>query len=227
MLSSQDIVKGYRMPQMFAAMDHMTWCDQPVVPEQKPIERPTAMVRESVNFETLFQQNEKSIFNLIYRMVGDYEDATDLTAQTFLHALRAFERFRGDADAYTWLYRIAVNQCKNFFRSRDRAMKHARLVSLDAACDEQNESIDWEIEDTRHTPERYLDNRELQDVLQQALMSLSPEMRTVILLCDVHGLSYPKIAQITDCTVEAIKSRIFRARSILRKILSSYLGNAV
>lgn len=176
----------------------------------------------SQQFDVLFLRHEKGIFNLIYRMVGDYEDATDLTAQTFLHALRGYDQFRGDAQAYTWLYRIAMNLCKNHFRKRDREARY-QTVSLDAPIYADDDEMDRDIEDRTHCPERHLEGQELQEVIQQAIMALSADLRTVILLRDVQGLSYQEIADITDCSVEAVKSRIFRARGFLRKVLGPHL----
>lgn len=173
-------------------------------------------------FEVLFTRYEKGIFNLIYRMVGDYEDATDLTSQTFLHALRAYDRFRGEAQAYTWLYRIAVNLCKNHFRKRDREAR-IEVVSLDAPIIADGEEMEREIEDMTHSPEVSLESREMQALIQQAIMSLSHDLRVVILLRDVQGLSYQEVAEVANCTVEAVKSRIFRARGHLRRVLGPHL----
>jgi len=173
-------------------------------------------------FEVLFTRYEKGIFNLIYRMVGDFEDATDLTSQTFLHALRAYDRFRGEAQEYTWLYRIAVNLCKNHFRKRDREAR-IEMVSLDAPIMSDGEEMERDIEDLTHSPERSLESQEMQGLIQQAIMSLSPDLRMVILLRDVQGLSYQEVADATSCTVEAVKSRVFRARGHLRRTLGPHL----
>jgi len=173
-------------------------------------------------FEVLFARYEKGIFNLIYRMVGDYEDATDLTSQTFLHALRSYDRFRGEAQAYTWLYRIAINLCKNHFRKRDREAR-IEVISFDAPILSDGEEMERDIEDFSHSPERLMEGQELQELIQTAIASLSPDLRTVILLRDVQGLSYQEVAQITSCSVEAVKSRIFRARGQLRKMLGPHL----
>lgn len=172
--------------------------------------------------EVLFSRYEKGIFNLIYRMVNDIEDATDLTSQTFLHALRAYDRFRGEAQAYTWLYRIAVNLCKNHFRKRDREAR-IEMVSLDAPIYADGEELERDIEDLTHSPERLLEGQELQTLIQQAIMDLAPDLRAVILLRDVQGLSYQEIADVTGCTVEAVKSRIFRARGHLRRVLGPHV----
>jgi RNA polymerase sigma-70 factor (ECF subfamily) len=174
------------------------------------------------SFDVLFARYEKGIFNLIYRMVGDYEDATDLTSQTFLHALRAYNRFRGESQAYTWLYRIAVNLCKNHFRKRDREARF-QFQSLDAPILAHGDELERDLEDFTQSPERLMEGQELQGHIRTALMRLTPELRMVILLRDVQGMSYQEVAEITSCTVEAVKSRIFRARSQLRQILSPYL----
>ena len=173
-------------------------------------------------FDILFNQHQKGIYNLVYRMVGDHEDAVDLTSQTFLHALRGFDQFRGEAQAYTWLYRIAMNLCKNHFRKRDREARY-QLISMDAPLYGDDEEMGREIEDRTQCPDRLMEGQELQEQIQQAIMQLSPDLRTVILLRDVQGLSYQEIAQMTECSVEAVKSRIFRARGFLRKILGPQL----
>jgi RNA polymerase sigma-70 factor (ECF subfamily) len=173
-------------------------------------------------FDDLFRKYEKGIVNLIYRMVGDFEDATDLTAQVFLHALRGYDQFRGDAQAYTWLYRIATNLCKNHFRKRDREARY-RGASLDAPLYTEDDEMERDIEDRTHCPERLLEGHELQALIQQAMLQLSSDLRTVIILRDVQGLSYQEIAEITGCSMEAVKSRIFRARGFLRKVLGPHL----
>ncbi len=175
-----------------------------------------------MTFEALYERYEKAIFNLVYRLVGDFEDATDLTSQTFLHALRAYDRFRGDAQAYTWLYRIAVNLCKNHFRKRDREARF-QLISIDAPINADGDEVEREIVDDSQSPERLMVGKELQEKIQEAIMNLSEDLRTVILLRDVQGLSYQEIADITKCSVEAVKSRIFRARGHLRKVLAPHL----
>jgi len=90
-------------------------------------------------FDDFFDAYEQRIFNLVYRLVGDYEDAADLTSDTFVRALRGYEKFRGDAHTYTWLYRIAVNLCKNYFRQQQhRSRVHS--FSLDAPLEARKDS---------------------------------------------------------------------------------------
>jgi RNA polymerase sigma-70 factor (ECF subfamily) len=171
-------------------------------------------------FDEFFEQYQRRIFNLVYRLVGNYEEAADLTADTFAQALRAFPRFRGDAQAYTWLYRIAVNRCKNYFRQRDRrAPYHGPSFEEGGAAGEELQgrpSADV-------SPEQAAEAEELQRYLQQCLNALPPHFRVAVVLRDVQGLSYQEIADITESSVEAVKSRLFRARGLLRRQLAPYL----
>jgi len=175
------------------------------------------------SFEDLFARYEQKIFNLVLRLVGDYEEAADLTSETFLQALRALPRFRGESQPYTWLYRIAVNLCKNHFR---RKAHRARFFafSLDERRETEEGTIAQEMEDHRQEPGRVLEARELQEEVEKAIAALPPELRLAIVLRDVQGLSYQEMAEVLNCSLEAIKSRLFRARAALRKQLADYLS---
>jgi RNA polymerase sigma-70 factor (ECF subfamily) len=174
-------------------------------------------------FDELFQAYEQKIFNLVYRLVGDYEDAADLTSDTFVRALRGYERFRGEAHPYTWLYRIAVNLCKNYFRQQQhRSRVHS--FSLDAPILGEEVTGTREIEDTSQRPQQQVEARELEARVQRCLLALRPDLRALIVLRDVQGLSYREIGQILGCPEKAVKSRLFRARSRLRELLDPYLS---
>jgi RNA polymerase sigma-70 factor (ECF subfamily) len=162
-------------------------------------------------FEELFAQYERRIFNLLLRLVGDYEDAADLTSETFVRALAAAQRFRGDAQPYTWLYRIAVNLAKNYYRSR--SAKPRLEPQEDAVPDDAGAPSMQDL----------LEQRALQREVEGALLSLPVESRALIVLRDLQGLSYQEIAEATESTVELVKSRLFRARTALRQKLARYL----
>lgn len=171
-----------------------------------------------VEFDDLFERYEKKVFNLIYRLVGDNEEAADLTSEAFVQAYRHLERFRGEAQAYTWLYRIAVNLCKNYFRSKGvRDRTHA--FSLDEA--EKAEMA--ELPNRQLSPAQVLEARELQQVVHQCIDELPLEGREVVVLRDLHGLSYQEIGQVLEVSPELVKSRLFRARALLRRKLTPYL----
>jgi len=175
------------------------------------------------SFDDLFERYERKIFNLIYRLVGDYEEAADLASETFVQALRSFDRFRGDAQPYTWLYRIAINLCKNHFRKQ--AVRHkAHGPSLDERVTLDDEAgAAREVEDWRRAPQRMAEQRELQQEVERAIAALSPDGRMVVILRDVHGLSYQEMAEVIGVTVEVVKARLFRARAVLRARLADYL----
>jgi len=175
-------------------------------------------------FDDFFQAYEQRIFNLVYRLVGDYEDATDLTADTFVRALRAYDSFRGEAHPYTWLYRIALNLCKNYFRQQQhRARVHA--FSLDAPADHEGETLPRDIEDTSQEPHQRTEAKELEREVQKCLLSLRADLRALIVLRDLQGLSYQEIGRVLGCSEKAVKSRLFRARSQLRDALAPYLSS--
>jgi len=174
-------------------------------------------------FDDLFQAYEQRIFNLVYRLVGDYEDAADLTSETFVRALRAYDRFRRESHPYTWLYRIAVNLCKNYFRQKQlRSRVHP--YSLDSPAGEGPGAGPREIEDVSLAPQQQAEARELEARLQRCLLDLRPDFRTLIILRDLQGLSYQEIGRILSCSEKTVKSRLFRARTQLREALEPYLS---
>jgi RNA polymerase sigma-70 factor (ECF subfamily) len=174
------------------------------------------------DFADVFDRYQKKIFNLLFRLVGDYEDATDLTSETFVLALRAYDRFRGEAQAYTWLYRIAVNLAKNHFRRRSlRESVHA--PSLDEPVDGADDAREREVADWSQAPHRMVETRELQQAVHEAIQGLPEEARLVVVLRDLQGLSYQEMAEVLDTTPDIVKARLFRARAALRKRLAPYL----
>lgn len=174
-------------------------------------------------FDDLFQAYEQRIFNLVYRLVGDYEDAADLTSETFVRALRAYDRFRRESHPYTWLYRIAVNLCKNYFRQKQlRSRVHP--FSLDSPAGDEPGAPPREIEDGSLAPQQQVEARELETRIQRCLLALRPDFRALIILRDLQGLSYQEIGRILGCSEKAVKSRLFRARTQLREALEPYLS---
>ena len=156
-------------------------------------------------FDEFFQAYEQKIFNLVYRLVGDYEDAADLTSDTFVRALRGYDQFRGDAHPYTWLYRIALNLCKNYFRQR-RHRSRVHSFSLDSALSSDEGEVAREVEDRRPAPEQQVEARELGGHVQKCLLTLRADFRALILLRDLQGLSYREIGTILGCSEKAVKS---------------------
>jgi RNA polymerase sigma-70 factor (ECF subfamily) len=177
----------------------------------------------TLSFEEIVAKYTKKIFNLILRQIGDREEAEDLTQETFLNAYKSFPTFRGECKIHTWLCQIALNQCKNRFRQRDRR-RTMEGPSLDAPASSQEEGIrPFEIPDWEQSPQEVLFRNEMYRYVLKAIQSLPDEYRTVIVLCDLQQMSYQEIAQITELSLEAVKTRIHRGRLMLRRKVDAYL----
>lgn len=177
----------------------------------------------ALSFDEIVAKYEKKIFNLILRHIGDREEAEDLTQETFVNAFRSFPTFRGECKIHTWLCQIALNQCKNRFRQRDRR-RTVEGPSLDApgtGTDEATRPL--EIADWDQSPQEVLIRREIYRYVLKAIDSLPDEYRTVIVLCDLQQMTYQQIAQITGLSLEAVKTRIHRGRLMLRRKVDAYL----
>lgn len=196
---------------------------EPPSPQPESHGSSTPIVPGAMTFEEVVENYHGKVFQLIFRYTGDYEEACDLTQDTFVRAYRAWQEFRGDSQIYTWLYRIALNLCHNSRKKGDRR-RRVEGVSLDFSVEGDDEKFTgMDVADVRPQPSRAVENDELRTRLQEALASLPENYRTVIVLRDIEGLPYEEIARITDSTLEAIKSRLFRARTMLREILAPYL----
>ena len=175
------------------------------------------------DFAEIIAENYQRVYNVILRLVDDREEAADLTQDTFVNACRAYDNFRHESQVYTWLYRIAINLTKNRLERRGRQ----RLIegaSVDAPLEiAEQEELFRQIEDVRTEPDRLAGNQELKAFLAEQVGRLRRDYREVIVLRDYQGLSYEEIAQVLGCSVQAVKSRLFRARSVLRDRLSRYL----
>ena len=177
------------------------------------------MPADKAEFESLVALYEERIFNVVCRMVGDQEEAADLTQEVFIRAYRAFENFRGDAQPYTWLYRIAVNLVKDTAARRRR--RQNTELSLESWQEEGARELD--IPDETYLPQKVLDTEELRGQLERAIQALPGGYRECILLREFEDLSYQEIADVTGITVEAVRSRLARARGMMRRRLGPYL----
>lgn len=176
----------------------------------------------NLDFDALFDKYNKKIFNIIYRFIGDYEEANDLTQETFMSAYRHFDNFRGDSKVFTWLYQIARNLCINRIRQRDR-QRSLRMESLDQPRDANDEdSVTREIADLSQSPHLKLEQKELSQRVLAAIESLPPDYKEVILLREFQELSYNEIVEVTGLTLENVKTRLSRARGMLRRKLEPY-----
>lgn len=175
-----------------------------------------------MDFDTLVDRYEKPIFNLIYRLVGDREEAADLAQETFVAAYRSLAGFRGESSVYTWLYRIAVNKCKNKFKQDDRRREYEGL-SLDTDVEGADDRIGGRHFAALDAPDAALERKELKQRIEQAICQLPPDYRIVAVLRDLHGLPYEDIAKAADLSIDVVRTRLARARGMLRRKLEPYL----
>lgn len=185
-------------------------------------QEPLAAATSIPDFDTLVSLYHKKIFNTIYRFIGDYEEATDLTQETFICAYRHYHNFRGDSKVFTWLYQIARNLCINKVRQRER-QRNIRVESLDkSSLNDEDEGATRDIADLSQAPHTLLERKELQQRLVAAIESLPPEYKEVIILREYQDLSYNEIVEATGLTLENVKTRLSRARGMLRRKLEPY-----
>jgi len=161
-------------------------------------------------YEYLVKAYEKNVYNLALRMVGNSEDAYDMSQEAFIKAYNSLHSFRGDSKFSVWLYRIVSNVCLDYLRSRNRKA----TVSLSVENDD-GEDVELDIADEGSSPQALLDRSLTRDAVRRGLQSLPPDHREILLLREIQGLSYDEIAETLDLEVGTVKSRIFRARKKL------------
>jgi len=168
-------------------------------------------------FERLLDEYGKRIFNVVYGILGDYDEAADCTQDAFLKAYQSLHTFRGDSQLYTWLYRIAVNLAKNRLRDlRRRRRREAFSLDEPLAMDEEMER---QLSAREMTPQELVERREVQEMVRRAIATLPYDLRVALVLREMDGLSYAEIAEIVGASVEAVKARVFRARRLLKERL--------
>ncbi|MCC6441990.1 MAG: sigma-70 family RNA polymerase sigma factor [Armatimonadetes bacterium] len=168
-------------------------------------------------YEKLVRRYQERIYSLVFRFVGNPEDAADLTQDTFVKAFQSLGSFQGNSSFYTWLYRIATNRALDFLRKRTpfpiESLSQEEFTRQDEPASARRD----------HDPERVAEAHELQRLVEEAIESLPEKLRAAIVLHDLEGLSQEETARVQECSVGTIKSRIFRARAELRKRLRSYV----
>lgn len=161
-------------------------------------------------FDLLVLKYQHRIFGLISRYVRDVDEVQDVAQEAFIKAYKALPRFRGESAFYTWLYRIAINTAKNYLVSRSRRPPGSDVEIGEAEYYEAGGAL-RDIEN----PENALFGRELKAVVERAISGLPDDLRTAVTLREFDGLSYEDIAEIMDCPVGTVRSRIFRAREAI------------
>jgi RNA polymerase sigma-70 factor, ECF subfamily len=161
-------------------------------------------------FDVLVRKYQHRIGAVIGRFVHDYAESQDIAQETFIRAYRALNNFRGDAQFYTWLYRIAVNTAKNHLVS----MKRRPPTSDVDADDAEHFDGAYRMHDS-DTPEHELLREEIARTVSEVVAELPEELRQAITLREMEGLSYEEISETMDCPIGTVRSRIFRAREAI------------
>lgn len=174
-------------------------------------------------FELLVLKYQRKIERLVARIVRDTDQIPDIVQETFIRAYRALPDFRGEAQFYTWLYRIAVNTAKKALLE----LKKQPLTSsayFSQAEENETSSIEEGLIDT-DTPDAALAAKQIGETVNRAVDALPEELQQAITFREIDGLSYEEIAELMDCPIGTVRSRIFRAREAIAKKLRPQLGN--
>ena len=183
----------------------MTWTDEDLVAR--------SVGGDSDSFNELIHRWERPIYALAYRQIGREEDARDVCQETFLRAFRALPGFRGQAKFSSWLYRIALNLCRDWVRRERRAPvvqapEGVDLIELAAAA-EPSESI-----------EDLVARKDLTKAVERAMALLPEEQRTTIILKEYHGLTFQEIADLVGCPLSTVKTRLYQGLTVIRRELA-------
>ncbi|HLI49455.1 MAG TPA: sigma-70 family RNA polymerase sigma factor [Chthonomonas sp.] len=200
--------------------------------QNKPIEHPTGEKAEAKGvtmttaptspsarreFERLYQRSHRRAYNLAYRLTGNSADAEDVTQDAYVRAWNNFDNYDSSRSFESWLFRIITNRAIDLRRRQ----KRVPIYSLDApvTSDEDGQTMVHEFPAPNSNPEELVVGPIMEERLQQALAALPEDYRTAILLCDVEEKSYQEIAEIMGCAIGTVRSRIHRARVMMRRFL--------
>lgn len=188
--------------------------------DQQLVER--AQRGDKQAFGLLVSKYQRKLMRLLSRLVRDSAEVEDVAQETFIKAYRALPSFRGDSAFYTWLYRIGINTAKNFLVSQGRrAPTSTGFDSEEAETFEEGEQLR-----DNNTPERLMLSKQIAETVDAAMESLPEELRTAIMLRELEGMSYEEIANVMECPIGTVRSRIFRAREAISEKLRPLLDTA-
>jgi RNA polymerase sigma-70 factor (ECF subfamily) len=168
-------------------------------------------------FGELVKKYEKLVYNTSYQLIGNPDDAFDVSQETFIKAYRSLGSFRGDSKFSTWLYKICQNAARDYIRSKSRQ----KTVSLTAYDEDDTKEIQMDIpdDDISSQPDRSLEREETRSAVREAIAKLSEDHKNVIVLRDIEGYSYEDISEILNLEIGTVKSRLNRARLAIKDFL--------
>ncbi len=187
------------------------------------LDRELSHAQVEVVFEEIFQRYQSMVFNLTCRILGDREEALDVTQEVFFAIFQKLNRFRGEASLKTWIYRIAINRASNRCRWWNR-LRRRGTVSLDEHLSkDDNRTLAESLESAGNTPEASLMLEEKRREIESTLRRLPVQQRVVVIMRDVEGLSYEEISELLQVSLGTVKSRIARGREELKRRLNGTL----
>lgn len=163
-------------------------------------------------FDALVLKYQYKMFKVVARYVSDPSEVLDVTQETFIKAYKAIDNFRAESSFFTWLYRIGVNTAKNYVISQGR-----KLPEVDYEITEVEQYISKANVKEYSTPEKVLIYDEMEDMLHGLIAELPSELKATLMLREVEGLTYDEIANLMDCPVGTVRSRIYRARELIER----------
>jgi RNA polymerase sigma-70 factor (ECF subfamily) len=178
-------------------------------------------------FDALVVRHQQAVLDAAVYFLGDWEDALEVAQETFLKAYQALARFRGEARFRTWVLRIALNTARSYHARRSAKKRSAPLVSLHAATSSASAEgavAELEVADSAGDPLALLERKEVKEALEQAIGRLEEEARELVVLRDIIGEPYEAIAAARGLPVGTVKSKVHRARLVLREKMAPYLG---
>jgi RNA polymerase sigma-70 factor (ECF subfamily) len=175
-------------------------------------------------FEVLVERHQKKMLNIAFRMMGDYDEACDVTQESFVSAYRSIKKFKAEAKYSTWLHRIVVNYCKNRLKQL-RGKTIYDSFSLNDSGGAKRDEIWNQLPANDANPGIEMENRERDARVQQCITSLEEEYKEVVILRDIQGLTYEEIRDILQIPDGTVKSRLSRARSALKDCLTKFIGD--
>ena len=180
----------------------MTWTDEELVARSR--------TGDMDSFNQLILRWERPIYALAYRVIGQEEDARDVAQETFLRAFRALPGFKGQAKFSSWIYRIALNLCRDWIRRKRRTPVSPLPDDVDISELAAEQGPSESVEDL-------VARRELSAVVEEAMTLLPEEQRTAVILKEYHGMTFQEIADLQGCPLSTVKTRLYQGLSVLRK----------